>query len=177
MKIKQYQEVYKILNSDISELDKAYHYYAIMHNQEYNGDLPINTILKFYKSSTLNNKKRGLVPWYRIGFKIHKLNLNITHNTASDNMSVIAFCANEDSMVENLHKILATMTKRSQSQRKSGAYFDKLANSIREKVDWRVAYNLSLFFLKNYNEDKILKKLTQNLNNVNTRLKKLQKAT
>lgn len=179
MKIKQYQEVYKLTKSDIPELEKAYHFYAIMKGKEYEDveHLPINKVLKFYAKKLQKPSNNTVIPIYRIGLRFYRLNLNITHNTAQDNMAVISFCASEDSMVENLHNILATMTRRTKKQRKSAVHFERLANKIRNKVSWKVAYNLAGFFLTNYNETTILKRLTQMQKNTNTQLERLLQDT
>jgi hypothetical protein len=177
MKIYQYQQVYKILKSDIPELDKACHFYAILKNKPYEEveNIPIKKVLDFYKKDHLGVKNKHVKPIYRIGFRFYRINLDVLYNTTSDNISVIAFCANEDALTENLHKILATMTRRTAKQRKSGAYFDKLASKIQKKVNWEVAYNLAIFFSKHYNRIKILKELTARQSKINKELSQLLK--
>ena len=175
MKIKQYQLLYEMLESDIPELDKAYHFYAIMKGQEYNDDLPISKVLDYYQNKQVNLNTSGFIPYYRIGWKLYRLNLNITHNSASDNMAIIAFCANKNELMANLHKVLATMTKRTQAQRKDAKYFDWLSNKIKENISVNVAYSAAIFFLKHYSHTEILKRLTTQMQKVNKKLEALKK--
>lgn len=166
-----------MMQSDISELDKAYHFYAIMKGKEFEEveTITINKVLNYYKSKNVNIHAIPMYAIYRLGWWFKRLNLNITHNTASDNMAIMAFCSNEDELIENLHKVLATMTRRTHKQRKSGRYFDNLSNRIQNEVNVNVAYSMAVFFLKHYNKDAILQRLTTSLEKITKKLERLRK--
>jgi len=170
MNIDKYQQLYLLNQTDISEMEKHYHYYSIIKNKTFDevSALPIAKILKI-PTYVLNPKM--IFPYYRIGWRFYKINLNILHNIASDNMAVIAFGCNESSLVENLHKILATITKR---KNRSPEYFEQLAEKIKAKVNINFAYGVTVFFLNNYSIENMTKIMTKQMLMITQKIRKLK---
>ena len=87
-----------------------------------------------------------------------------------------ALAVNEDSLVENLHEIMATYTIRKDRSREK---HKELAENIRQNVDVGKALAVAYFFLNSYEQLKETKlkrliKLTKKMEKIN---KKLQAQT
>lgn len=166
MKIKQYQELYRVLSQDLPELDKACYYYGIMKGIDYDEvceTVPVSKVLKFY-GNFKGIQKKPFFGIYRIGWKFYRVNLDITNNTVDENVSIQSLASNQDDTINNLHLILATMTKR---KNKSSKYLNQLAEKIQNNISIGMAYSLTVFFLKVYSKDNLLKHLTARLQKVN----------
>ena len=169
MKIKQYQELYRVLSQDLPELDKACYYYGIMHNLDYDyvcENIPVAKVLRFY-GEFKGIQKKSVFSIYRIGWKFYRINLNISENTVDENVSIQSLASGQDDTIANLHVILATMTKRKD---KSAKYLNALAEKIQKNVTIDLAYSLTIFFLKVYNKENLLKLMTARLKKVNKEL-------
>lgn len=169
MNIKQYQELYRVLSQDLPELDKACYYYGIMKGMDYEDvceKIPVAKVLKFY-SKFKGIQKKPFFGIYRIGWKFYRIKLDITNNTVDENVSIQSLASNQDETINNLHLILATMTKR---KNKSAKYLNQLADKIQKNVSIGMAYSLTVFFLKVYSRENLLKHLTTRLQKVNKEL-------
>ena len=172
MKIKQYQEVYKLLTQDMDDVKKMCVYYTITHNLDYDyvyNNIAQRDLIKNYKKFK-SIKQSPIFSWYRIGWKFYRTKLDVLNNTAEDNISIQSLCANENEIIENAHKVMSIMTRRKD---KSAAYYEKLAERIKDNVDMSKAYALAVFFFKLYNdiENRTMIDLTKNLKKVTTKLR------
>jgi len=176
MKIHEYQQVYKLLNDNsIEPNDKAVGFWSILKGEDFEEvrkKVPLNKLHNYMK------KWKGIKPspvfmWYRIGWKFYRLNLNPHSNTSEDTTNVIALAANEESLMENIHKIMATFTRR---KNRSSEYYIELSEKIRQHVTINKALALAGFFLTSYEMERKreLMSLTKKMKKINRELEQMK---
>jgi hypothetical protein len=176
MKIGQYQEVYSILTDEsIQPIDKACAFYAKLNNMDFDtvvSDVPIREVLNFFASEK-EIKPSTIFMWYRIGWRFYRLNLNANSRTEGDIISIKALAANEESLVENLHKIMSIYTVRKD---RSVEHYEKLALKIQKHITVGKALALTVFFCQNLEDMRLktLKRLTKKLTKITSELKQMK---
>jgi len=171
MKIYQYQQVYKILrDDDLQPIEKALWFWSILKKVSYEkaeAEVPLNKLTEFFKRKDI--QPSPFFAWYRIGWRIYRVQLDAFKCTSGDINGALALGVDEESLVSNIHEIMATYTIRKD---KSREYHKKLSEKIKYNVDAGKALSIAGFFLTNYEgtREKLLKILTNRMQKINQKL-------
>jgi hypothetical protein len=148
MKIKQFQEVYKLATKQNKTSTDIFDMVAAYKGINWQ-DIPIKKVEQWAAEiqteieSIIADKQGKFNPYLRIGWRFYRVRNKFKGANSAAQYVDLTTIYNSDKMVENCHIILAAMTcgKDYSKVKKRMEYF-------REKVDFKVAYGYALFFCK-----------------------------